>query len=169
MLSIHLGDYPGSIYDTETYFRNSYLDSWFEDPMAAQIIKSVDGSELIGPHNIVSKQLGSITPLELSGGVKTLLLVRNLPNMVFNASTCGDNCARWLLKIGKEQDVLVTLYHIMKFPGSVLRFASITTAASSGTCRSSSVPPMIFWMLMSNERITHRCRGARKSQIHAHL
>lgn len=39
MLSIHLGDYPGSIYDTETYFRNSYLDSWFEDPMAAQIIK----------------------------------------------------------------------------------------------------------------------------------
>ena len=46
----------------------------------------------------------------------TLLLVRNLPSMVFNASTCGDNCARWLLKIGKEQDVLVTLYHIMKFP-----------------------------------------------------
>ena len=43
MLSIHLGDYPGSIYDTETYFRNSYLDSWFEDPMATQIIKSVDG------------------------------------------------------------------------------------------------------------------------------
>ena len=36
MLSIHLGDYPGSIYDTETYFRN--LDSWFEDPMATQII-----------------------------------------------------------------------------------------------------------------------------------
>ena len=51
-----------------------------------------------------------------SGGAKTLLLVRNLPNMVFNASACGDNCARWLLKIGKEQDVLVTLYHIMKFP-----------------------------------------------------
>ena len=116
MLSIHLGDYPGSIYDTKTYFRNSYLDSWFEDPMAAQIIKGVDGSELISSHNIISKQLGPISPLELSGGVKTLLLVRNLPNMVFNASTCGDNCARWLLKIGKEQDVLVTLYHIMKFP-----------------------------------------------------
>lgn len=55
MLSIHLGDYPGSIYDTKTYFRNSYLDSWFEDPMAAQMIKGVDGSELIGPHNIISK------------------------------------------------------------------------------------------------------------------
>lgn len=81
MLSIHLGDYPGSIYDTKTYFRNSYLDSWFEDPMAAQIIKGVDGSELISSHNIISKQLGSISPLELSGGVKTLLLVRNLPNI----------------------------------------------------------------------------------------
>lgn len=93
MLSIHLGDYPGSIYDTETYFRNSYLDSWFEDPMAAQIIKSVDGSEIIGPHNIVSKQLGSITTLELSGGVKTLLLVLQSPKYGVNASTCGDNCA----------------------------------------------------------------------------
>lgn len=117
MLSIHLGDYPGSIYDTATYFKNVYLDSWFDDPMAAKIIKSVDGSELVGPHNIVSRQLGSITPLELSGGVKTLLLARNLPDEVFNASTCGDNCARWLLSIGKEQDVMVTLYHIMKFPG----------------------------------------------------
>lgn len=108
MLSIHLGDYPGSIYDTKTYFRNSYLDSWFEDPMAAQIIKGVNGSELIGSHNIISKQLGSISPLELSGGVKTLLLVRNLPNMIFNASTCGDNCARWLLKINLVTAVLVS-------------------------------------------------------------
>lgn len=169
MLSIHLGDYPGSIYDTETYFRNSYLDSWFEDPMAAQIIKSVDGSELIGPHNIVSKQLGSITPLELSGGVKTLLLVRNLPNMVFNASTCGDNCARWLLKIGKKQDVLVTLYHIMKFPGRILKSALKTITASSETCRSLLAPRMTFWMLMSNEGNAYRCRRACKGQIHTHL
>lgn len=116
MLTINLGDYPGSIYDTETYFRNAYLDSWFNDPLAAKIIKSVDGSELIGPHQIISKQLGSITPLELSGGVKTLLLVRNEPQKVFNASTCGDNCARWLLNIGKKQNVMITLYHIMKFP-----------------------------------------------------
>ena len=142
MLSIHLGDYPGSIYDTETYFRNSYLDSWFEDPMAAQIIKSVDGSELIGPHNIVSKQLGSITPLELSGGVKTLLLVRNLPNMVFNASTCGDNCARWLLKIGKEQDVLVTLYHIMKFPwkGPIQSLPAFRSFTAAGPWRNRASP-----------------------------
>ena len=48
----------------------------------------------------------------LSGGVKTLLLVRNLPNMVFNASTCGDNCARWLLKIGKEQDVFTAVFEL---------------------------------------------------------
>ncbi len=32
MLSIHLGHYR-FIYDTKTYFRNSYLDSWFEDPI----------------------------------------------------------------------------------------------------------------------------------------
>jgi len=44
--------------------------------------------------------LGMITPLQLSGGVKTLLLIANgrMGKHGFNASTCGDNCAKWLLR-----------------------------------------------------------------------
>ena len=54
-------------------------------------------------------------PLSLSGGVKTLILVFFEPAKIFNASTCGDNCAEWLLKIADERKVVVNLRHLMDF------------------------------------------------------
>ena len=56
-----------------------------------------------------------IPPTDLSGGVKTLLLIKNRPDMVFNASTCGDNCARFILELAKEKDITINLRHIMNF------------------------------------------------------
>lgn len=109
------GPMEGAIYNTAVYFRNVYQDDWFEDDLAKKMIKSVDKSEVVGPHLIQSPVLGPISPLELSGGVKTLLLVHNVPDKVFNASTCGDNCARWLLRIAAERDVTVNLRHMMDF------------------------------------------------------
>lgn len=44
-----------------------------------------------------------------------MLLVLNEPDKVFNASTCGDNCAKWLLEIGSRVDVTVNLRHMMGF------------------------------------------------------
>ena len=43
------------------------------------------------------------------------MLVLNEPDKVFNASTCGDNCAKWLLEIGKQKDVTINLRHMMSF------------------------------------------------------
>lgn len=51
----------------------------------------------------------------LSGGTKTLLLIKNNPDMVFNASTCGGNCAKYILEIARQQDVTINLRHIMRF------------------------------------------------------
>ena len=59
------------------------------------------------------KTLG--TPRELSGGVKTLILIDQVPDKVFNASTCGDNCAHWLLKMGMEKNITINLRHLMDF------------------------------------------------------
>ena len=56
-----------------------------------------------------------IPPTELSGGVKTLLLIKNCPDKVFNASTCGDNCARFILEMGRKQDITINLRHAMNF------------------------------------------------------
>lgn len=121
MLNVYFGDMPDAIYDTSMYFRNTYLDSWLEDPFAQEMIKGVDKATVIGPSIVQSPVLGMVPPTQLSGGVKTLLLVYNVPDKVFNASTCGNNCARWLLKIAKrrepEGDVTINLRHLMDFGG----------------------------------------------------
>ena len=70
----------------------------------------------MGNGAIDSPVLGVIAPTSLSGGVKALILIDKVPDKVFNASNCGDNCAKWLLNISKEKEVTINLRHIMKFP-----------------------------------------------------
>ena len=47
--------------------------------------------------------------------MKTLILIRELPDKVVYASACGDNCAPWLLRIAAQEDRTVNLRHIMDF------------------------------------------------------
>lgn len=117
MLEIYFGNYQGEdyIYDPDTYFDNVYEDRWLESDQAGQMIKDIDGSDLIGPNLVQSQYLGPIPPSRLSGGVKTLILIANDPSHVFNASACGDNCSGWLIRLGRERDVLVRLGYLMDF------------------------------------------------------
>lgn len=115
MLSIFFGDMPEVIYNPARYFKNSYTDEWITDELSIKMIKDVDKSDVIGPRVIDSPVLGGISPRELSGGVKTLIDIYKEPEKVFNASACGDNCAKWLLVIGEMMDVTINLRHIMDF------------------------------------------------------
>ena len=115
MLSIFFGEMPEAIYNTEVYFKNTYQDQWLCDEFAKRVIKGVDKSEVLDTHLIKSPVLGLIPPVMLSGGTKTLLLIKNNPDMVFNASTCGDNCAKYILEIARQQDITINLRHIMRF------------------------------------------------------
>lgn len=115
MLSIYFGDMPEAIYNTEVYFKNTFQAEWLQDDFAKKVIQSVDKSEVLDKYLIKSPVLGLIPPTMLSGGTKTLLLIKNNPDMVFNASTCGDNCARFILEIAKSQDITINLRHIMGF------------------------------------------------------
>ena len=36
-------------------------------------------------------------------GVKALILMKHFPGKIFNASNCGDNCSKWILKLGEER------------------------------------------------------------------
>jgi hypothetical protein len=69
----------------------------------------------MGNGAIDSPVLGVIAPVSLSGGLKALILIDKVSDRIFNASNCGDNCAKWLLKIGEKKDVTVNLRHIMDF------------------------------------------------------
>ena len=75
----------------------------------------MDKSVVIDSGIIDSPVLGKIPPIGLSGGVKTLILVKFEPEKVFNVSTCGDNCAKWLLKIAEKEERTVNLRHLMDF------------------------------------------------------
>lgn len=115
MLSVQFGDMPEAIYNTAVYFKNTYRDDWITDDFGKEVIRDVDKSEVVSAHVIESPVLGSITPLMLSGGVKTLLLIKHDRSHVFNASTCGDNCAKWILELARDRKVVVNLYHVMDF------------------------------------------------------
>ena len=115
MLNIIFGDHAGAITNPAVYFKNTYEDEWVTDELSRKMIQAVDNSTVISERVIESPVLGAITPKELSGGVKTLILINNCPDKIFNASACGDNCAEWLLEIGKEKDITVNLRHIMDF------------------------------------------------------
>ena len=116
MLSVYLGQMEEAIYHPPTYFDNQYEDEWITDKLSVEMIKDVDHSDVVGPHLIESPVLGPISVKEISGGVKTLILLAfDRSGKIFNASACGDNCAKWILKIGKEKDLTINLRHLMDF------------------------------------------------------
>ncbi|KIR03264.1 hypothetical protein P261_02079 [Lachnospiraceae bacterium TWA4] len=115
MLNIFLGNMKEAIYHPPVYFDNQYEDEWITNDLSKKMIEDVDKSEVIGAHLIESPILGPISPKEISGGVKTLILMAFDDSQIFNASACGDNCAKWILKIAKEKELTINLRHSMDF------------------------------------------------------
>lgn len=115
MLNVYFGDMPDVIYNTNVYFNNTYKDKWIVNPLSKEMIKAVDNSDVIDERTILSPIFGNMSPKKLSGGVKTLMFIAFDKSKIFNASTCGDNCAEWILKIAEERKVVINLRHLMDF------------------------------------------------------
>ena len=96
--------------------RKRQEDEWITDPLSVEMIRDVDKSEVVSAHLIESPVLGPVSVKEISGGVKTLILMAfDQSGKIFNASACGNNCAKWILKIGSKKDLTINLRHIMDF------------------------------------------------------
>lgn len=126
MLKILYGELESDnyIFNPDAFFNNTYEDEWITDELSIQMIKDIDGSEVIGPRVIDSPFLGSIPTERLSGGVKTLILMNNDSEHIFNASACGDNCAKWILKIADRlktegRDLTIRLGYLMDFGNEI--------------------------------------------------
>lgn len=117
MLKIFFGDNPGGnyIFNPDVFFNNTYEDEWITSETSRKMIKDIDESEVKGPCMIDSPFLGPIPPERLSGGVKTLILMQNDPDHIFNASACGNNCAQWILRLAEQKDITIRLGYIMDF------------------------------------------------------
>ena len=128
MLNIYYGNMPEAIFNTSVYFKNVYEDEWITDPVAREMILDVDKSIVLDNAVIDSPVMGKITPTSLSGGVKTLILMKNERSRIFNASTCGDNCAKWILNLAETDELTINLRHLMDFGEGTFDIRIMNTA-----------------------------------------
>ena len=76
MLNIFYGNMKEAVYNTAGYFKYDYEDEWIVDPFVKKMILDVDKSTVMDSGVIDSPVSGKIPPVGLSGGVKTLILVK---------------------------------------------------------------------------------------------
>ena len=127
MLKIYFGDMDGAINNVPAYFREHYDSEWLQDPEVKQMVRDIDRSEVLDDGMIDSPFLGPIPPTKLSGGVMTLILMDKASDKVFRAGNCGDNCAEWILRIGREKDVAINLGHIVDFGSTPFEIEVLNT------------------------------------------
>ena len=64
MLKIVFGDADNSIYQSPTYFDNTYEDEWITDPRSVKMIKDIDKSDVAGGMILYTKILITIHCLD---------------------------------------------------------------------------------------------------------
>lgn len=115
MLTIRAGLCENTIDYIDSYFQFDYEDEWFEDTLVKDMVLDIDNSIVESPHKVVSPVLGDISILDISTGVKALILIYKEPENEFWATACGDNCAKWIKRFGDMMDITISLEHFMDF------------------------------------------------------
>ncbi len=95
------------------WFKNNYKPEWLKDDLVQKMIEDVDQSKYVDGLVIDSPVFGPIPPEKLSGGVQTLIMIYERPDLIFDATSCGQNCAKWIVEIGKQKDITINLKYIM--------------------------------------------------------
>lgn len=126
MLTIRFGMSEDTVTAVASVFDTNYEEEWFNDNLVQQMIFDVDKSRVLSPYCIESPVLGQISPRDLSGGVKALILSL-MTDMEIWATACGDNCAKWFLEIGNRKDAIISLEHYMVFPTMEFDFIDAAT------------------------------------------
>lgn len=81
------------------------------------MIKDIDNVTVHNPSELVHPKWGELTIDELSGGVKTLMLLYMLSDTyTFDLTACGDNCAKWIFEISeaRKEDLYIVLRYEME-------------------------------------------------------
>lgn len=103
------------IHSAGIFFDAEYEEEWITEDIVKDMIADVDKSTVISGRLIDSPILGPIPPTDISSGVKTLIMARNDNSRIYNLTSCGDNCAKWAIKIAEDRDVIMRLGHFMNF------------------------------------------------------
>ena len=115
MLHIRFERSPNTFLGASKYFDYHFEEAWFDDPLVRQIIQDIDKSTVVMGCVIRSPVLGIMPPQWLSNGAKTLILMLKEPWHEFNATSIGDNCGPWIIKIGHLHDITIVCTRIFRF------------------------------------------------------
>lgn len=119
MLSIHIGRVDDMLIDIPNYFDAVFEDAWMDTDLTRRIIKEIDKSTLIHPRVIDSPFLGPITPREISGGAKGLILMAYDDDRIgdyFYGGQFGDNTLPLMWEISKTRDIKLAQINLMEYP-----------------------------------------------------
>ena len=109
MLSIFFGYDENAVLSVDTYFNNTYDETWLDDPFVREIIRTVDHSEVQDRQCILSDVLGQIPPERLSGGAKALILMYEEEGFYTDLIVCGENCESLILDMVQQKDISCSL------------------------------------------------------------
>ena len=113
MLKVWLGsEREHTLLYIDRSFKSLYKDTWVSSQLAKDFIKDIDKSVVNSPYSIISPVFGNMSPFMLSKGSKGLLILLNT-DRVIDADAIGENCAPWLVKIGKIKDCEIDLSYFM--------------------------------------------------------
>lgn len=104
MLHLYIGHKQDYFLSGNKVFDNRFDMNYLLEDFSKKVVKLVDKSEVIDKYCIKSPVLGGIAPSLLSGGTKTLLMLR-YTDLRFYLEAMGDNCFPFLLEISKVKDI----------------------------------------------------------------
>lgn len=97
------------------YFDVNFEEEWLDDKMVQEFIEVVDKTKVLSSYALDSKALGIISPMFLSTGCKSLILLLKT-DIKLNGDRLGDNCLPFLFKIEEIKDVEVSFSSLRIFP-----------------------------------------------------
>jgi hypothetical protein len=109
MLKIFFGISGTEDMSPDDTFDFSYSSEWWEDPLVLEMIKDVDKTEIVSDRLAQSEALGAMRPLDISGGVKTLIMMLKDPEYIADGCSLGRNCFPWVVKLSHISDCFITI------------------------------------------------------------
>lgn len=103
------------VFNPEAWFDDCFGEEYIEGEMERQMIMDIDKCEVVSKQLVIHPLLGSMSPFDMSGTVKTLIMVKNDPEHIFNGSFMGDLAVPWLIEIGKQYDRTIRFGYLPRF------------------------------------------------------
>ena len=116
MLNFRWGHTKETVRNFHVLFDDYVQNEWLNHPFVKEMVKAIDKTDIIKDRYIESPIFGAISPRELSGGVKGIILMMFEPEREYYGEQFGNNCAEWILKVADMHDINMGFRHFMEFP-----------------------------------------------------